>query len=248
MPGVTFQVPVTQDQGQGSSGHQPKGGSPYGHMVSALRLARSHLHTALQDVDDKRQRRAADRVYNERQHSSGSSHSTEIGAIPNTVNYVSHGQCTQRLIDPPCAANYGGTTASRLLVGSKPLSSYWRQPCSSLGRLINSIINAKRKKSPRSFLIATRACEYELQADRKQGLMPRGISEAEKKHLKSSRGQLASRGARGPGKLFISVSLGPGTMPWNIERTMTVVCTSHHLYSIATSTFNTTQGRNSKKT
>lgn len=65
MPGVTFQVPVTQDQGQGSSGHQPKGGSPYGHMVSALRLACSHLHTALQDVDDKRQRRAADRVRRE---------------------------------------------------------------------------------------------------------------------------------------------------------------------------------------
>ena len=56
----------------------------------------------------------------------------------------------------------------------RPLSSHWRQPCSSLGCLINSIINAKRKESPRSFLIATRACEYELWVDRKQGLMPRG--------------------------------------------------------------------------
>ena len=55
----------------------------------------------------------------------------------------------------------------------KPLSSHWLQPCSSLGRLINSIINAKRKESPSSFLIATHACEYELQADRKQGPMPR---------------------------------------------------------------------------
>lgn len=33
----------------------------------------------------------------------------------------------------------------------RPLSSHWRQPCSSLGRLINSIINAKRKESPDPF-------------------------------------------------------------------------------------------------
>lgn len=54
----------------------------------------------------------------------------------------------------------------------RPLSPHWRQPCSSLGCLINSIINAKRKESPRSFLIATRAREYKWQADRKQGLVP----------------------------------------------------------------------------
>lgn len=35
--------------------------------------------------------------------------------IPNTVNYVSRGQCTQRPIDPPRAANYGGAAAPRLL-------------------------------------------------------------------------------------------------------------------------------------
>lgn len=54
----------------------------------------------------------------------------------------------------------------------RPLSSHWRQPCSSLGRLINSIINAERKESPRSFLMATHAPEYKRQADRKQGLVP----------------------------------------------------------------------------
>lgn len=54
----------------------------------------------------------------------------------------------------------------------RPLSSHWRQPCSSLGRLINSIINAERKESHRSFLIATHTREYKLQADRKQGLVP----------------------------------------------------------------------------
>lgn len=54
----------------------------------------------------------------------------------------------------------------------RPLSSPWRQPCSSLGRLINSIINAERKESPRSFLMATHAPEYKRQADRKQGLVP----------------------------------------------------------------------------
>lgn len=54
----------------------------------------------------------------------------------------------------------------------RPLSSHWRQPCSSLGRLINSIINAERQDSPRAFLIATHAWEYEPQADRKQGLVP----------------------------------------------------------------------------
>lgn len=54
----------------------------------------------------------------------------------------------------------------------RPLSSRWRQPCSSFGRLINSIINAERKESSRSFLIATRTQEYKLQADRKQGLVP----------------------------------------------------------------------------
>lgn len=54
----------------------------------------------------------------------------------------------------------------------RPLSSHWRQPCSSFGRLINSIINAEGKESPRSFLIATHTREYKLQADRKQGLVP----------------------------------------------------------------------------
>lgn len=39
----------------------------------------------------------------------------------------------------------------------RPLSSHWRQPCSSLGRLINSIINAERKASPRAFLTAAPA-------------------------------------------------------------------------------------------
>lgn len=34
-------------------------------MVSAHRLARSHLHTALQDVNDKRQHRAANRARDE---------------------------------------------------------------------------------------------------------------------------------------------------------------------------------------
>lgn len=62
---VTFQVPVTQGQGQGSSGHRPKGGSPYGHMVSAHRPARSRIPTALQDMDGKRQHRAADRARDE---------------------------------------------------------------------------------------------------------------------------------------------------------------------------------------
>ena len=56
---------MTQDQGQGSSGHRPKGGSPYDHMVSAHRLARSRISMALQDVDDKRQHRAADRARDE---------------------------------------------------------------------------------------------------------------------------------------------------------------------------------------
>lgn len=54
----------------------------------------------------------------------------------------------------------------------RPLSSRWRQPCSSLGCLINSIINAERQDSPRAFLIATHAWEYAPQADRKQGLVP----------------------------------------------------------------------------
>lgn len=54
----------------------------------------------------------------------------------------------------------------------RPLSSHWRQPCSSLGCLINSIINAERKESPRSFLIATHAREYKRPADRKQGPVP----------------------------------------------------------------------------
>lgn len=54
----------------------------------------------------------------------------------------------------------------------RPLSSRWRQPCSSLGRLINSIINAERKESHRSFLRGTHPREYKLQADRKQRLVP----------------------------------------------------------------------------
>ena len=40
--------------------HPPKGGSPSGHMVSAHRLAHSHLFPALQDLDLKRQHQAAD--------------------------------------------------------------------------------------------------------------------------------------------------------------------------------------------
>lgn len=45
--------------------------------------------------------------------------------IPNTVNYVSRGQCTQRLIDLPGAANYGGATASRLMGGVQGGGKAW---------------------------------------------------------------------------------------------------------------------------
>lgn len=54
----------------------------------------------------------------------------------------------------------------------RPLSSPWRQPCSSLGCLINSIINAQRRESPRSFLTATHALQFKRPADRKQGPVP----------------------------------------------------------------------------
>lgn len=60
MPRGHFSAPCDSGQGQGSSGHPPKGGSPCGHTVSAGRLAGSLLTPSSQDLANERQPRAAD--------------------------------------------------------------------------------------------------------------------------------------------------------------------------------------------